>query len=423
MLKRILAVAAGAVLGTLLSAGALHLAWGFFPDRQLNRSVDQMRNVLRLVGENYVEEERAAYDRLIREALTGLVSSLDPHSSYLEPADYQLLENDLDGNFGGIGVQVEMRDGKVVVIAPMAGTPGERAGILRGDEIRRVDRRELAPGINMDEVIRQLRGKPGTQVGVGLFRPGTGQTVEVVITREVIRQQSVRTAEIIAPEIGYVHLVDFSAQTVEQFRQALRRLSAAGMRQLVLDLRNNPGGLLQAAVGVGGLFLPRDELVVFTQGRRADRREDFRTAAAGEWGGLPVVVLVNSGSASAAEVVTGALKDHGRAVVVGERTFGKGSVQSLFRLRQGGGLRLTTAHYYTPGGTSIHEKGILPHVEVVMSPEEDNRLRIQRLRQDIRDPADFAQRFGFAPVEDRQLQAALDLIRSRQLLAQRASAD
>ncbi|MCW5547800.1 MAG: S41 family peptidase [Opitutaceae bacterium] len=422
MLKRILTVAAGAGLGTLLSAGALHLAWSFFPDRQLNRSVEQMRNVLRLVGENYVEQDRAAYDRLTREALSGLVSSLDPHSAYLEPTDYQLLESDLDGNFGGIGVQVEMRDGKVVVIAPMAGTPGERAGILRGDEIRRVDRRELAPGINMDEVIRQLRGKPGTQVTVGLFRPGTGQPVEVVITREIIRQQSVRTAEIIAPEIGYIHLVDFSAQTVEQLQEALRRLAAAGMRQLVLDLRNNPGGLLQAAVGVGSLFLPRDELVVFTQGRRVDRREDFKTPATGEWSGLPVVVLVNSGSASAAEVVTGALKDHSRAVVVGERTFGKGSVQSLFRLRQGGGLRLTTAHYYTPSGTSIHEKGILPHVEVVMSPEEDNRLRIQRLRQDIRDPADFAQRFGFTPVEDRQLQAALDLIRSRQVLAQRAAA-
>ncbi len=419
MLKRFFTVATGAVLGTLLSAGALHLAWSFWPDRQLNRSVDQLRNVLRLVGDNYVEADRAAYERLTKEAVQGLVSSLDPHSAYLDAADYQILESDLDGNFGGIGVQVEMRDGRVVVIAPMAGTPGERAGILRGDEIRAVDRQELGATASMDEVIKQLRGRPGTTVKVGLYRPETKQPIEVIITREVIRQLSVRAAEMITPETGYIHVTDFSAQTVKQFQEAVGQLKAAGMENLVLDLRNNPGGLLQAAVGVSEVFFSRDELIVFTQGRRPGDREEFRAKSRGDALVLPVIVLVNSGSASAAEVVTGALKDTGRAVIVGERTFGKGSVQSLFRLKHGEGLRLTTALYYTPNGTSIHEKGIAPHVEVIMSPEEDNRLRIQRLRQDIRDPEEFARRFGFTPIEDRQLQVALDLIRGGRLLAQR----
>ncbi len=416
MLKRIFTVATGAVLGTLLSAGVLHLAWSFLPDRNLSRTSNQVRDVLKLVGEYYVDEESADYARLGKEALHGLVSSLDPHSAYLESEDYTLLSNDLDGNFGGIGVQVEMRENRVTVIAPMAGTPGERAGILRGDEIRSVDRRELEPAASMDEVVKLLRGKPGTKVRVGLFRPGTKEIVEVDIVREVIRQQSVRAAEIIESGVGYIHLTDFSAQTARQLNEALTRLQGEGMENLILDLRNNPGGLLQAAVEVAELFLPEGELIVFTQGRRAGDREEFRGRARRPALTMPLVVLVNAGSASAAEVVTGALKDTGRAVIVGERTFGKGSVQSLFKLRNGDGLRLTTALYYTPSGTSIHEKGIAPQVEAVMSPEEDGRLRLQRLRHDMRKPEEFQQRFGFQPIEDRQLRVGLDVLTGRRLL-------
>lgn len=419
MLKRIFTIATGAVLGTVLSVGALHFAWGIFPDRELNRSTNQVRDVFRLVQENYVHQDKVVYDRLSKEALKGAVSALDPHSKFLDATDYSQLESDLDGNFGGIGVQVEMRQGRVVVIAPMAGTPGERAGILRGDEIRSVDRSAVDAGASMDDVIKLLRGKPGTTVRVGLFRPGTAAPLEVALVREIIRQESVRAAELLSPGVGYIHLTDFSAQTGKQFQEALGRLMDTGMESLILDLRNNPGGLLQAAVEVTENFFGGDELIVFTQGRRPGDREEFRARRRHAPPKLTIIVLVNSGSASAAEVVTGALKDTGRAVVVGERTFGKGSVQSLFKLKQGQGLRLTTALYYTPNGTSIHEIGIEPQMEVVMTPEEDNRLRIQRLRRDMRDPEEFEKRFGFVPIEDRQLQAALDLLSGRAALESR----
>jgi carboxyl-terminal processing protease len=182
------------------------------------------------------------------------------------------------------------------------------------------------------------------------------------------------------------------------------------MKALVLDLRNNPGGLLDAAVQVSEPFFARDELIVYTQGRRAEDREDFRSRARGQGVKVPVAVLINAGSASAAEIVAGALKDTGKAVVVGERSFGKGSVQSVFPLRNGEGLRLTTARYFTPSGVTIHERGIEPQVEIVMTPDEDRRIRLQQARSDVEDPKDFEERFGFRPVEDRQLNTALEVL-------------
>ncbi len=423
MLKRFLTLAAGILLGVLLSAAALRLApaWSIFPNRELNRSADYVRDVLKLVNENYVDQGNVTYERLTREAIHGLVETLDPHSEYLEAADFALFEDDLDGNFGGIGVQVEMREGKVVVIAPMAGTPGERAGILRGDQIESVDGKLLDSDIGIDGVVKLLRGKPGSTVTVGLNRPGPATKHQFTLVRAVINQQSVRRTELLDGHVGYIQLADFSARTGEEFGAALDDLLRQGADSLVLDLRNNPGGLLQAAVEVVEPFFPENELVVYTLGRPAEEREDYLAGLGGEPLTLPIAVLINAGSASAAEVVTGALKDTKRAVVVGERSFGKGSVQSIFNLKNGDGLRLTTARYYTPSGVSIHEKGITPHVELVMTPEEDNRLRIQRLRHDIRDPAEFEQRFGFAPIEDRQLQTALAVLRGAELLKRRGN--
>lgn len=421
MLKRILTLAIGAVLGVMVSTVALRYAaaWGWLPNRELNRSSDYVRDVLSLVHDNYVDAKDASYDRLAREAIHGMVGSLDPHSEFLDADDFGEFEDDLNGDFCGIGVQVEMRKGHVVVIAPIADTPGERAGILRGDEIVSVNGKDLVGDAPMDEAIRRLRGKPNTKVDVGIYRPSSKKTIEMTLVREVIKVDSVRDAHLIDGHIGYVQLVDFSAHTGEEFLKALDKLLQSGADSLIIDLRNNPGGLLDAAVEVAEPFFKDGELVVYTQGRKAEDREEYRAEMKGDPIDVPMVVLINAGTASAAEVVTGALKDTRRAVVVGERSFGKGSVQTVFKLEHGEGMRLTTARYYTPSGVSIQEKGITPQVEVVMSPEDDYKLRLQRARGDIKDPAAFKERFGFTPIQDRQLQTAIDVLQGVTLLSAR----
>lgn len=421
MLKRILPVLAGACLGLVLAVGVLRQAavWGFLPNRELNRSADYVREVMSLVNKHYVDAGDADYDKLAHEAIHGVVGSLDPHSEFLEAEDFTHFEDDLDGEFGGIGVQVELRDEKVVIIAPIAGTPGERAGILRGDEIISVDGRSVSDKTPMDDAISRLRGKPGTKVVVGLHRPNANRDFEVSIVREQIEVESVREVSLLENHIGYIQLAEFSARTGEQFLAALEALRRQGAQSLILDLRNNPGGLLEAAVEVVEPFFREGELVVYTEGREPADREELRAEMAGEPLAIPMVVLINGGTASAAEIVTGALKDTQRAVIVGERSFGKGSVQTLFKLRHGEGMRITTARYYTPGGASIHGHGIEPDVTLVMTPEQDGKLRLQRIRSDLTDPVEFKSRFGFTPIADAQLDAAIDVLNGLRLLKQR----
>ncbi|MEO7415217.1 MAG: S41 family peptidase [Opitutaceae bacterium] len=422
MFKRIFTLAAGLLLGVLLSATAVRVAvaWNLWPNRDLNRSTDYFREVLQMVHENYVEPKTSNYEQLSKTAIHGMVESLDPHSEFLEVKDNKELEEDLSGEFGGIGIQVETRANKVVVIAPIAGTPGERAGILRGDEIVSIDGKSVERDGTREDVVGRLRGPPKTKVAVGLFRPSTKAKIDLTLVRELIKVESVRDVHVIEGNTGYIQLTEFSEHTADQFKQALNNLLRQGIDSLIIDLRNNPGGLLDSAVEVAEPFFRKGELIVYTQGRKATDRDEYKAETLGEPFALPVALLINAGTASAAEVVTGALKDMGRAVVVGERSFGKGSVQSIFKLKNGEGMRLTTAHYYTPSGATIHERGISPHVEVVMSPEEDGKLARQRSRPDITNPKDFKDRFGFELVEDRQLQAALDVLKGVRLLNDRA---
>lgn len=422
MFKRILILATGVMLGIALSLAAARVAvaWSLFPSRELSRHAGYVRDVMQLVSEHYVDPRAAAYDKLARNAIHGMVESLDPHSEFLEAKDNKEFEEDLTGEFGGIGIEVETRAGKAIVIAPIAGTPSDRAGIQRGDEVVAIDGRPVESLNSSDGIVSQLRGKPKTKVVVGLFRPSTQRRFEVALVREVIRSESVRDVRVIDGGVGYVQLTEFSDHTGEQFGRALEGLLRRGVTSLVIDLRNNPGGVLEAAVEVAEPFFRKGELIVYTQGRQPADRDDYRAEADGHPVTLPVAVLINAGSASAAEILTGALKDTNRAVVVGERSFGKGSVQSVFPLKNGEGLRLTTARYYTPAGVSIHEKGITPHVEVVMTPEEDEKLSRQRARADLSDPQAFKERFGFEPIEDRQLQAALDVLKGVRVLAGRS---
>ena len=424
MFKRILILAAGVALGIALSFSAVRVAvaWNLFPARDLSRNANYVRKVMQLVNENYVDEKAAAYDQLAKNAIHGMVESLDPHSEFLEAKDNKEFEEDLTGEFGGIGIEVETRQGKAIVIAPIAGTPGARAGIQRGDEIVTIDGKPVDGSSSSDGIVSQLRGKAKTKVTVGLYRASSQRHFDLTLVREMIKTESVRDAHVINGDVGYVQLTEFSEHTGEQFGKALDGLLRDGINALVIDLRNNPGGLLDAAVDVAEPFFKKGELIVYTQGRKPGDREDYRAEAEGDPLTIPVAVLINAGSASAAEVLTGALKDTGRAVIVGERSFGKGSVQSVFPLENGEGMRLTTARYYTPGGVSIHEKGIAPQVEVVMTPDEDDKLSRQHSRSDLTDPKEFKERFGFEPIEDRQLQAALDVLKGVRLLDERAPA-
>lgn len=421
MFKRVLLIAAGVVLGFGLTVGAARVAgaWGWLTNRELHRSADYVRDVLQMVNQNYVDADSASYGRLTHTAIHGMVEALDPHSEFLEARDFDELEEQLSGDFSGIGIEVEMRQGRVFVIAPMANSPGERAGIERGDEILGVDGQGLGKGTSMDDVVDRLRGKPHTKVTIDLHRAITGRRFQLVVEREMITLDTVRDVRLLGGDVGYIAVTEFTDHTGDEFDRALDRLLRQGADSLVLDFRNNPGGLLDAAVVVAEPFFRKGEMIVYTRGRNAADAADYRAEAEGDPLTLPTAVLINAATASAAEVVTGALKDTHRAVVVGERSFGKGSVQSVFKLKNGEGLRLTTARYFTPAGVSIHEKGIAPDVEVVLTADEDSKLRVQQTRNDITDPKAFAARFGFAPIEDRQLQAALDVLRGVRLLEER----
>jgi len=420
MLKRILVIACGCACGLIIAAAVTRLFPALSPwaDSSVERNVAEFRRVLATVEANYVDAKDADGDALTRAAFDGMVKSLDPHSEYMRADAYRELREEMDGRFGGIGIQIEQREGRIVVIAPIADTPSERAGVQRGDQIAKVDGQSVEK-LGMDKIIRRLRGKPGSNVSVTFYRPSNKRILEYALVRETINVESVRDARLLPGGIGFVQLVQFSERTGEEFRKALQRLCSEGAKALVIDLRNNPGGLLDAAVAVAEPFFRRGDLIVYTQGRRPDSRQDL---CAGNGAGnlrLPLAILVNSGTASAAEIVAGALKDTGRAVIVGEKTFGKGSVQSVFRLPNNEALRLTTARYYTPSGISIHEKGIEPTIPVAVSVDEVNNVRLQRLRHDLVASKEFAARFGMDPVADRPLDTAVDILRGVILVRER----
>ncbi|MDD3180626.1 MAG: S41 family peptidase [Opitutaceae bacterium] len=411
MLKRFLAITAAVALGYLLAhlAGSRLGAPTWWPDRDRDRSVRYFRDVVQLVHEDYVDESKSKYDDLTRTALEGMVNQLDPHSEFLDAEEFADIEDELKNEISGIGIQVEQRSGRIVVITPIAGTPAERAGIRRGDRLLKVDGKALE-NMTLDKTVKLLRGDPGSTVTVTMERPPQSQPLDFALKRERIRLDSVRNPALLPGGIGYLQVTQFSERTGEEFTRTLAGLERQDLRALILDLRNNPGGLLEAAIEVCDSFFDRGQLIVYTQGRAPDSRENYYSDGMHPRRSYPVAVLVNGGTASAAEIVAGALKDTQRAVVVGELTFGKGSVQSVIELQKGEGLRLTTARYYTPSGITIHEHGIAPQIEIAISPDDEAKLRLQQSRTDLLAPAEFADRFGFQPITDRQLQAACEVL-------------
>ena len=316
---------------------------------------------LELVKRSYVESPDSK--ELIQGAIRGMVSNLDPHSSYMTERQFKEMSMDIKGEFQGVGIQIGIKNQQLTVIAPIEDTPGFRAGLAAGDKILRIND-EWTKDLTIEQAVDRMRGPRNTPVRLLIFREGWDKPKEFKITRDVIKVKSVK-AKMLDNGIGHVKITQFQGQTVEEFEKALQDLESKGMTKLILDLRNDPGGLLDASVEVSGKFMPKNKLVVYIQGRQAADRKDFLTSATGvaprEY---PIVVLVNTGSASASEIVAGALQDSKRALIVGTQTFGKGSVQTVFPLEGGGGLRLTTAKYYTPNGRSIQNVGITPDIEV-----------------------------------------------------------
>lgn len=315
---------------------------------------------LELIKSNYVEDPDTK--ELIQGAIRGMVSSLDPHSSYMSERAFKEINMDIKGEFQGVGIQIGIKNQQLTVISPIEDTPADRAGIAAGDKIMKIND-EWTKDLTIEEAVDKMRGPKGTQVRLLIFREGWDKPKEFKITRDVIKVASVKS-RMLEDGIGYVKIIQFQGRTAQDVDKAIKKLEDQGMKRLVLDMRNNPGGLLDASVDVSSLFLAKDKLVVYLQGRKKEDRKDFTATGEAKVRDYPLVVLVNTGSASASEIVSGALQDQKRAVVIGTQTFGKGSVQTVFPLDAGTGIRLTTAKYYTPSGRSIQNVGITPDIEV-----------------------------------------------------------
>lgn len=352
------------LMGLLLGLG-LGVGQAVLADRASRQKVplDDIRNfveILERVKQEYVEPVDES--TLMQNAIRGMLSGLDPHSSYLDASEFREMQINTSGRFGGLGIEVQMEDGFVKVVTPIDDTPAARAGLQPGDLIIKLDDTQVK-GLSLTDAVNRMRGEPGSQIRLTILREKQDAPFVVTLTRDIINVQSVKR-RLLEPGYGYVRITQFRNDAGKDLEDALSKLVAenkAPLRGLVLDLRNNPGGLLTAAVEVTDVFQDSG-LVVYTQGREKASRQDFPSKPGDSLRGAPMVVLVNGGSASASEIVAGALQDNKRALVVGTRTFGKGSVQTVLPLPSGDAIKLTTARYYTPGGRSIQAEGIDPDI-------------------------------------------------------------
>lgn len=384
-------VVAGVFLGLNFSASANKEASSALPIEELRSFAD----VYSAIKQGYVEPVEDK--RLITHAISGMLANLDPHSAYLDPDSFKDLQVSTQGEFGGLGIEVGMEDGLVKVVSPIEDTPAHRAGLKSGDLIIKIDDTPVK-GMTLNDAVKKMRGKPKTQISLTVVRKTESRSFEVTLTREKIKVQSVKS-KLLEGGYGYLRVTQFQEETAPDVVKHLEKLAKAdkeakgeGVRGLVLDLLNDPGGLLSGAVGVSAAFLPPQVLVTSTDGRTEDakrrymavpedyqrgQKDDFMKQLPAWAKNVPMVVLVNGGSASASEIVAGALQDHKRAVVMGTQTFGKGSVQTVLPLSNNAAIKLTTARYYTPSGRSIQAKGIVPDIIVEESANGGSRTRVR----------------------------------------------
>ncbi|HEX2932468.1 MAG TPA: S41 family peptidase, partial [Candidatus Binatia bacterium] len=335
--------------------------------RQDYESLEAFSNILSIVRKNYVEDVETK--NLVNGAINGMLSSLDPHSAYLTPDLYKELQSDTQGRFGGLGIEITVKGGILTVVSPIEDTPAAKAGIKPGDQIFKIEE-EFTKDMSLVDAVKKMRGLKGTKINLTIRRENNPDLLDFTLVRDIIRVQSVRSRNL-EPGYGYVRLAQFQERSDRDLQRALEKMAAekSGLKGLVLDLRNNPGGLLTQAVRVSDMFLDSG-LIVYTEGRIESQKQKYFAQKDGTWLDFPIVVLVNGGSASASEIVAGALQDHKRAVVLGTKTFGKGSVQTILPLDDNSALRLTTARYFTPKGRSIQATGIVPDIVVESAPAQ-----------------------------------------------------
>ncbi|MEN8135211.1 MAG: S41 family peptidase [Thermodesulfobacteriota bacterium] len=345
------------------------------------KSLEVFSNVLSLIQKNYVESVDAT--EVLQGAIRGMLSSLDPHSSYLKPDDFKDLKMETKGSFTGIGIEITIRDSTLTVVSPIEGTPGDRAGLKAGDKIVKIEN-ELTKDMTLMEAVKKMRGPKGTTVNISVYREGWTELKEHTIIRDVIPLLSVRS-KVLEPGYVYIRISNFQSKTTRDFKKALKELSSKGrISGLIIDLRSNPGGLLAQSVKIADIFID-EGVLVSTKGRIKEQNTTYNARSSSKKYDFPMVVMVNEGSASASEIVAGALQDHKKALIVGTPTFGKGSVQTIIPMSNGAGLRLTTARYYTPNGGSIQAKGIEPDIiiEKIQPPtdDQDNKKKKTFLRE------------------------------------------
>jgi carboxyl-terminal processing protease len=393
------------------------------------QDLELFTDVLSIVRRSYVEE--VPMKDLVYGAINGMLASLDPHSGFMPPEMYKEMKIDTSGEFGGVGIEITIKDGILTVVSPIEDTPADRAGLQAGDQILKIEDK-MTKDMGIMEAVKMMRGAKGSKVSITIMRDSFDRPREFILVREIIKIRSVR-ARTLEDGFGYVRIAQFQERTADDLQTALaglRKENGGNLWGLILDLRNNPGGLLDQAVKVSDAFL-ENGLIVYTEGREEGSQMKFTAHQRGTEPYSPVVVLINGGSASAAEIVAGALQDHGRGVVMGTQSFGKGSVQTIIPLGDDSGLRLTTARYYTPNGTSIQAKGITPDIVVhpgeVKEESDSSPFREKDLKNHIETPAKPeqqsqpgrpAQKFSLdeAALGDYQLIRALDLLKGWKIL-------
>ena len=347
-------------------------------DDDLYKQLRPLMESLTLIQNNYVDEDKVKSQALIQGAIKGMMGQLDPFSQYMDPQEATDMKQDTQGSFGGLGIEISLKAKVLTVVSPIEDTPADKAGIKAGDSIIKIDG-VTTDGMELMDAVHKMRGEPGSKVVISIFRDGFLEPKDFSITRAIIKIRSVKSSLLVG-KVAYIRLSTFMGKSADDFETALRDLEGKGAQSLIIDVRNNPGGLLNAAAEISGNFVPKGKVVVSTAGRYKDKDLHFDSEGTGNWH-KPTVILVNGGSASASEILAGALQDYGLAVVVGTKSFGKGSVQTILPLSDGGGLRLTTAKYLTPKGRSLHGQGVDP--DVIAEEEPYSKLMIDLFDENL----------------------------------------